>query len=429
MAHQQDMAPHRARTPRLQLLDAVAASDAPVTRHEIAGRSVVFVNEPELIREILVTRAASFEKSEFQHRVMGGAEGAATGLGDGMLTSANEANRRQRSRLRGLFSQPAVQGHVAGIAALAREQRDRWAAAAEVELGTSFMWLSTRIVARTLFSWDLGSDDEQVVAGLTLIGDVLGSTAKAREAGLAEPSQIEDAAGYLESRLLALVAQRRRVGPGERPDVIDALLDGPADRLVRDELMTLFITGAENPRNALTWAVYLLSKHPDAVQRIRDEVDRAGVADGHLDATVLANLPFTLRAFQEALRLYPPGYAFGRRATERVDVGPLVLEPGAEVVVSPYVMHRRPSLFPWPDEFRPDRFEHAPPPFAYLPFGVGPRECIGGGLSLAIGHVVLAIIFGSLSVRPFPGTVEPRPGMTLRPGVPVPVTVAPRDAS
>src|SRR6266516_363110 len=173
---------------RLRLLDAIAATDAALVRHEIAERPVVFVNEPELIQGVLVTHAGSFEKSEFQQRIMGGAEGSEPGLGNGMLTSSNAMNKQQRVLLNRVFAQPATRRYIVEVATLAREQRDRWAGGTTVELGSALMRLSTRIVARALFSWDLGPEDQRVVDDLELIGNLLGRSASARQASWADPS-------------------------------------------------------------------------------------------------------------------------------------------------------------------------------------------------------------------------------------------------
>ena len=140
---------------RLELLEAVAAIDVPFVRRVIAQRLVVFVNEPELIAQVLVGRAASFEKSEFQRRVMGVAESAETGLGNGLLTSTQVTNQAQRKVLGRVFSAAATPRQVREMAALAREERDRWQDGATVELGAAFMRLSARIVGHTLFSRNL----------------------------------------------------------------------------------------------------------------------------------------------------------------------------------------------------------------------------------------------------------------------------------
>jgi cytochrome P450 len=427
---------------RLQLLEAVAAMDLPYVQHEIAERPVVFINDPELISEVLHARAASFEKSEFQRRVMGVAEGSETGLGNGMLTSSNAVNKSQRKLLGRIFSPAAMRRHVREVAVLAREERDLWADGATVEVGEAFMRLSTRVVARTLFSWDLGADTDRIVADLGLIGSLLGRAAQQRRAGWEDPSVIENAGAYIEERLAAVVTERRGRprAAGEESDVVDLLLDAQArgpveedpyvltDRQIRDDLMTLFITGAENPRNALSWTFYLLGRHPEAAERVRAEVHAAGVADGDITLETLQRLPYTLQVYKEALRLYPPGYAFGRRAIEDVRVGPIEFAPGTELVVSPYALHRRPSLYDRPSEFDPTRFdkqrEAGRHQCAYLPFGVGPRGCIGGGFALMEGHAILAVLLGGLRFTPASdATLHPEPRMTLRPGGPVSVVV------
>jgi cytochrome P450 len=427
---------------RLQLLEAVAAMDLPYVEREISDRPVVFVNDPELISLVLHAHAASFEKSEFQRRVMGVAEGSETGLGNGMLTSSNAINKAQRKLLGRIFSPAAMKRHVREVAQLTREERDGWQDGSTVELGSAFMRLSTRIVARTLFSWDLGADADRIVEDLGLIGSLLGRAAQQRRAGWEDPSVIERAGAYIEERLLSVVAERRRRGPDasrEESDVIDLLLDAQAhggevdgyvvtDRQIRDDLLTLFITGAENPRNALSWTFYLLGRHPEVAERIRGEVSAAGIAASDVTLEALQQLPYTLQVFKEALRLYPPGYAFGRRAVEDVRIGPIAVAAGTEIVVSPYALHRRPSLYDRPDEFDPTRFdkqrETARHQCAYLPFGVGPRGCIGGGYALMEGHAILAILLDSVRFTPVSDAVLlPEPRMTLRPQGPVSVVV------
>jgi cytochrome P450 len=305
------------------------------------------------------------------------------------------------------------------------------------------MSLTTRIVGRTLFSWELGFGDEHIADDLAEIGSLLGRAADERRAGWDDPSAIQRCGANIEQRLMALVDERRRRGGDPRADgadVIDLLLGAQSgaandnapyvvdDRQIRDELLTLFITGAENPRNALTWTLYLLARHPEAAHRISDEIHAAGAASGDLTPETLARLPFTLQVYKEALRLYPPGYAFGRRAIEDVRIGPLDLPRDTEVVVSPYALHRRPALFERPLEFLPDRFEKGREgqrhPYAYLPFGAGPRSCIGGGFALLEGHVVLAVLLGGLAFAA-QSTAEllAEPRMTLRPAAPIWMTV------
>jgi len=446
------------RSARLELMDAMAAMDVPFVQREVADRQVVFVNDPELIAQVLHAHAASFEKSEFQKRVMGVAEGSETGLGNGMLTSSNAINKQQRKLLGRVFSPAAMRRHVREVVALAIEERDRWADGAVIELGEAFMRLSTRVVARTLFSWDLGPADERIIDDLALIGSLLGRSASQRRAGWEDPSVIERAGAYIEERLGALVSERRRRagGPaGDTADVIDLLLEAQAesgaagdggdgaaasaspdayvvtDRQIRDDLITLFITGAENPRNALSWTLYLLTRHPEVAERMRAEIHAAGAAGAaahDITLETLQRLPYTLQVYKEALRLYPPGYAFGRRAIADVRIGTIDIAAGTEVVVSPYALHRRASLFERPLDFDPSRFEknreserHQ---CAFLPFGVGPRGCIGGGFALMEGHAILAVLLGALRFVPVSdAAVFPEPRMTLRPAGPVAVVV------
>jgi cytochrome P450 len=174
--------------------------------------------------------------------------------------------------------------------------------------------------------------------------------------------------------------------------------------------------------------LYLLSRHPEAARKVRDEIRAADVQDGKITLAALDQLPFTLQVFKETLRLYPPGYAFGRRTVQDVEIGPLKLERETEVVISPYALHRRMGLYEHPNEFIPERFERSREKclstYAYLPFGAGPRSCIGGGFSMLEGHVVLAVLFGTLTFAAASNEpVLPEPRMTLRPSGPVSVII------
>src|SRR5262249_20454314 len=175
-------------------------------------------------------------------------------------------------------------------------------------------------------------------------------------------------------------------------DLIDVLLRAQAettsssaegyvvsDQQIMDDVMTMVLTGSENPRNALSWTMYLLGEYPEVYEQARRAVLQQ-LRHAH-PARAPFHVPTVLPLLQEALRLYPPGYAFGRRAVRDLDLGAVRLPAGAEVVISPYVLHRRERYFSRPREFLPMRFAAGNdrlPRYAYLPFGAGPRACIGG---------------------------------------------------
>jgi cytochrome P450 len=188
---------------------------------------------------------------------------------------------------------------------------------------------------------------------------------------------------------------------------------------MRDEALSLFVAGHETTANALSWCWYLLSQHPAIYMRMQEEADL--VLHGRPpDGADLPNLPYTLQVWKETLRLYPPVYAFTRRAMSATQLGPYAIPCGTSVVISPYTLHRRPNIFAEPERFNPERFaperEQSLPRYAFLPFGAGPHICLGMHFALLEGQLTLATLVQRLTFE-FAGSspIEPEPLLTLRP--------------
>jgi cytochrome P450 len=189
------------------------------------------------------------------------------------------------------------------------------------------------------------------------------------------------------------------------------------DRQVRDEAMTLFLAGHETTSNALSWTFYLLARHPEARARMEAEIDALAKAPTYED---LKKLPYTLAVFKEAMRLYPPAYSLGRRALHDVVIGEHLLKKGTIVIVNVIGIHRREDLWPSPERFDPERFlddeGNQRPRCAYMPFGAGPRICIGNHFASMEGHVLLATIARHARFElTSSADVELEPLVTLRP--------------
>jgi cytochrome P450 len=194
-----------------------------------------------------------------------------------------------------------------------------------------------------------------------------------------------------------LIALRRESGATGN-DLLSMLLDARAAagaplgaQAVADELVTLLVAGHETTANALAWAWYLLARHPEIEARLHAQAVAAAGLRGRVAVTDLPRLPFSAHVFTEALRLYPPASAFGRRALEACTLGGFAICPGDGILLSPYVSHRNPAVFPTPEAFVPDRWAAAPPPpFGYFPFGGGSRMCIGEAFARMEGTLVLS---------------------------------------
>jgi cytochrome P450 len=279
--------------------------------------------------------------------------------------------------------------------------------------------LSLEIVGDTLFSADLqGSAPELVAAVITALDHVIARSRNpvwppawlptaANRAFKAAVATLDDA--------VARLVDARRAGPPQ-PDLLQMLLDARDDdgrpmdpTQLRDELVTLLVAGHETVASALTWAWALLAQHPAAADRVAAEA-----ATGTLDPRTL---PYTAAVFDEALRLYPPAWLITRRADEDDALGDVPVPAGSLVIISPYVAHRRPARWPEPEAFRPERFlEAATPRFAYLPFGAGPRLCIGQAFARLEGTLILAALARRLKLDLTPDGVPPVEALvTLRP--------------
>jgi cytochrome P450 len=240
---------------------------------------------------------------------------------------------------------------------------------------------------------------------------------------------------FLDGLIYAQIAERRAAGRLDGPDLLSELMRAQAqhpelrfftDRHIRDEVFTMFLAGHETTASALTWTWYLLSRHPDAERRFHDELDRAlgGRAPTNDDVPGLA---YTRKVLMESMRLYPPVWTLGRRpAVEAIQVGPWTIPNKSMILVSPYLTHHDPRLFPDPERFDPERFapeqEAARHRYAYFPFAGGNRKCIGEALAWMEGMLSLASIGSRWRLRLAPGqrvamdafiSLKPKYGMRM----------------
>jgi cytochrome P450 len=231
-------------------------------------------------------------------------------------------------------------------------------------------------------------------------------------------------------RIMLEMIERRRAdsAAAERTDLLGILLaavdeegdgGGLSAKEVRDELVTLFLAGHETTSHALTWTLYLLSRNPGATRLLHAELERVlgGRTPSYEDA---AQLVYTEQVLKEAMRIYPPAYTVARRAIEDTSIGRWPVQRGSEVILWIYMTHHDERWYPQPSAFWPDRFteeeEAKRPPLAYLPFGAGPRACIGKVFAMLEAKLILATLAQRLRFELTPGQrVEVSPRITLSP--------------
>jgi cytochrome P450 len=391
-------------------------------------RHAFLFTHPDAIKEILVTKQAHFIKGL-------GHQWTKQFLGEGLLTSEGEFHQRQRRLVKPVFHRHRLAAYACVMTDYAEETSRRWGDGTAVEVSEEMRRLTLSIAAKTLLGTELEAEVRAIDEAMTSIVEL--SRHFYRKAfPLAEffhhlpiPSNIRlrNTVARLNEIIYRFVQAHKRAG-SDSGDLLSMLLlaqdeegdgGGMTDEQVRDEAMTLLLTGMESTANALTWTWYLLSQHPEVEARLHSEL--ATVLGGRCPTMDdLPRLPYTEAVLAESMRLYPPAFAIGRCAVTEVSIGNVVVPKGATVVVSPYITHRNGLFFTMPLRFEPERWiregRAATPEFSYFPFGGGARRCIAEPFAWMEGTLLIATIAQRLRLRLVPGhPVEPQGLLILRP--------------
>ncbi|CAM5764544.1 cytochrome P450 [Labrys miyagiensis] len=403
-------------------------------------KRVVLVSEPDAITHILLDNAENYRKSRQQQSRLQPA------LGDGLVTSEGETWRNARAVTAPLFNPKAIGLLFDDMGVASQDMLERWdlrsSTVRPLDLTAEFQRLTYEIVSRTIFSGALDEDRVDVHTHLAIYFDTVGRVDLASLFDL--PSWWPSIAGWRARPSLTLfrsvvdrvVAQRLAAGSHQPPDLLDRLILSHSPdsgkplsaSAVADNVLTFLVAGHETTANALAWAIYLLALFPDAEQRVLRELkDVCGT--GAVQREQLGKLTYTRAVVNEVLRLYPPAPFMGRQAIADDDYGRYPVTGGTQIVISPWIVHRHRLLWDAPDEFRPERFleGEAPARGAYIPFGLGPRICIGQGFALQEILTVLATVLPRFSFELVdPAQVFPHSRITLSPERGLPAIVRPR---
>ena len=386
---------------------------------------VYLVNDPELIRSVLVTRADRYHKGR-------GLERAKRLLGEGLLTSEDAVHLRQRRLMQPAFHRERISGYGDTMVRYAERVAERWKAGETRDVHREMVALTLAIVGKTLFDADVEGEADEIGGALTEAMELFNRLFTVPFGEILEKLPIpatrrfEKARGRLDATIARLIAERRK-NPGDRTDLLTLLLlaqdtegdgGGMTDAQLRDEAMTIFLAGHETTANALTWTWHLLSRNPDVEFRFHEELDR--VLGGRLPAVAdLPRLRYTEMVLSESMRLYPPAWIVGRRALVEHDLGGYRIPAGSILLLSQWITHRDARFFPDPLRFDPLRFtpeaQAARPKFSYFPFGGGPRVCIGEGFAWMEGVLLLATIARRWRLTPTGDEPTPAAMITLRP--------------
>jgi len=316
------------------------------------------------------------------------------------------------------------------MSAYAEEMLQVWQDGDVRDIHQEMMRLTMRIVAKVLFSIEVSDDAQKVAAALNLLmrytsGVRMIMPPPLRHFPLPALIRVKRAVRELDAIVSRIIRERRASGE-DTGDLLSMLMvardeDGSAmtDCQLRDEIMTFLLAGHETTAVSMSWTWYLLSQHPEAAEKLRNELnEKLGGQTPQLED--LARLPYTDKVIRESMRLFPPAWSLARTTAKEIELDGYRLPVGANVVMSPWIMHRDPRFFERPDEFDPDRWtaqtlQHLPR-FAYFPFGGGPRLCIGAAFAMMEANLLLATIAQRFQLDLVPGhPVVPQPGITLRP--------------
>ena len=407
-------------------LTSAAHKFGDVAHFQAGSQQYFLVNNPEYIKDILVTHQASFKKGR-------GLERAKAMLGNGLLTSEGDFHHRQRRLAQPAFHRDRIARYAGMMVDCAhRMQHERWRAGQTLDIAREMMHLTLAIVGKTLFDTETEAEAEQVRQALSESMQrfnrfMLPFAEFLDRLPLPGNRRYRQARDVLDSIIYRIINERRRNGQ-DTGDLLSMLLTaqddegdggGMTDLQLRDEVITIFLAGHETTANTLTWAWHLLSEHPEIESRLHHELDHE--LAGRLPTVEdLPHLRYTEMVITEALRLYPPAWIMGRRALKDYQVGPYVVPAGSIVIMSPYVMHHDDRYFPDPFRFDPDRWmpetRASRPQFSFFPFGGGLRRCIGEGFAWTEAVMVIATLAQRWTLRGAPGhPIALQPLVTLRP--------------
>ncbi|WP_313690787.1 cytochrome P450 [Halorarum halobium] len=372
------------------------ADHGDVVSYRVAGYDFVTLLHPDHVERVLVGEPDRFRKGDVQR------QSGIELLERGLLLSEGEQWRHQRETLQPMFYRNRVESFGETMVEEAVRTVDSWDDGTVLEPRSTFSELTLRILSRTLVGADLGDEDDVVREAARAIQarSDAGALSSFLPHWLPTPRnrRFKRATAEFDDLVSGLIDERREEGPGEHEDLLSTLVaagdapEGPSDREIRDQLMTFLFAGHETSSLALTYAVYVLTQHPDVTARLETEVDDA-LGESPPTVADVPRLEYTERVIRETLRLYPPAYVLFRRTTEDVAFDGHRVPAGTELTLPAFRLHTDPRFWENPEAFDPSRWaesEGKRPEYAYFPFGGGPRHCIGMRFAMLELKILLA---------------------------------------
>lgn len=414
----------------LGFVERAARDHGDMVRFRLGRWDAVLVNRPDLVHEVLVRDPWPWIKHTFFWRHVRAI------FGRGLLTNEGEAWLHQRRLVQPAFRHEKLRSYAETMVDFTLRRMERWEHGAEIDVRSEMTSLTFEIVAKVLFDAEVGEETAEIAEAFDTGIDEIARRFR-------RPFRIPDsiptpgnlryrrAVARMDALIERIVADHRagRAGPD---DLLTDLLEGRdeagnpmPEKQLRDEVITLLLAGHETTALALTWTWWLLARHPGADARLAASV-REAIGEGAPSIEDVPRLAAADRVVKESMRLRPPAYSFGREATEPREIGGVEMPVGTTVFVFPWLLHRDPRWFDEPLAFDPDRWdgdlEERLPRSAYLPFGAGPRICVGRHFAMIEAVLIVATIasrwriaWGRQDPVAFPSiTLRPTGGLTAR---------------
>jgi cytochrome P450 len=416
----------------------VMAYEQPIWEAKSMFGNQVVVSDPAGIKRILLDNVANYPKAPLDVRIL------STAFGDGLLSSDGDKWRAHRRVMSPSFDYRSIPSYAPVITDAAKARLEAWdeqGENAEVDIAREMVTLTLEVISRTMFSADsdaLRSRLDETIRkamvelsfGLQHIAPLIGPFLLNRKL-----ARVRTNFEALDAVMQKLIRGREKHAATAPKDLLDRLIAATdsetgfrmTDEEVRDEVIIIFLAGHDTSALAATYVWYLLSLHPEAEAKLHAELD--AVLGGRVPTyDDLDKLPYTRMVIDEAMRLYPPAPALtGRVAREADEICGRPIAKGTEIVILPWVLHRHRTLWDDPDRFEPERFSRerstTRPRFAYLPFGGGPRICIGAQLAMTEVSVLVATMAQRYRLKLVPRqdivllhrvTLRPRDGIRMQ---------------
>jgi cytochrome P450 len=404
-------------------LMGLARKHGPVAPYRAGTERAFLVDDAELVKHVLADNARNYSKGTFineQFKLV---------VADGLLTLEGPEWRRERRLMQPAFHLERLNQLGTAMTDATLTMLEHWESLAEsgevIDLTQEMSKLTMTITARSLFGADIAEDVEEVGRQIS-VGLALFASPSKPEVIRARDGIVQLVEGMIEAR--------RRTEHGD-PDLLTMLMDARdedtgepmSDLQLRNEVVTLILAGYETTANSLSWTWYLLSRHPEVLATVRAEL--ASVLGGREPRfRDLGALSYTRRTLDESLRLYPPAWIMGRRALGEDQLADVTIPEGSVLALSPYITHRNPKYWEDPERFDPDRMREGKAslrkPFAYFPFGGGPRLCIGHNMAMLEAQLIIGTIAQRFDMRLVEGhQVVPERLFVLRPKGGLPMTI------